>query len=61
MTHKRFQVFPGDSDGKESTRVAGDLGSILVLGRSTGGGQGNPLRILAWRSQNPHGQRSLAD
>ena len=44
MKHKLFQVFPGGSDGKESTRVPGDLGSIPVLGRSTGGGQGNPLQ-----------------
>ena len=32
--------FPGGSDGKES----GDLGSILGLGRSPGGGHGNPLQ-----------------
>ena len=35
--------FPGDSDGKESTCNAGDLGSIPGLGRSPGGGHGNPL------------------
>ena len=44
MKHKLFQVFPGGSDGKESTRVAGDLSLIPVLGRSTAGGQGNPLQ-----------------
>ena len=32
--------FPGGSDGKES----GDLGSILGLGRSPGGGHGNPFQ-----------------
>ena len=32
------------SDSKESTCNAGNLGSILGLGRSPGGGQGNPLQ-----------------
>ena len=36
--------FPGGSDGKESTYNAGDLGLILGLGRSPGGGHGNPLQ-----------------
>ena len=36
--------FPGGSDGKESTCSAGDLGSILGLGRSPGEGNGNPLQ-----------------
>ena len=35
--------FPGGSDGKESAWNAGDLGSIPGLGRSPGGGHGNPL------------------
>ena len=35
--------FPGGSDGKESTCNAGDLGSIPEVGRSLGGGHGNPL------------------
>ena len=34
--------FPGGSDGKESTCNVGDLGSIPGLGRSPGGGHGNP-------------------
>ena len=34
---------PGGSDGKKSTCSAGDLGSIPGLGRSLGGGHGNPL------------------
>ena len=34
--------FPGGSDGKESTCNAGDLGSIPVLGKSPGGGNGHP-------------------
>ena len=28
--------------------AAGDIGSILGLGRSPGGGHSNPLNILAW-------------
>ena len=36
------QGFPGGSDGKEPTWHAGDLGSISGLGRSPGGGNGNP-------------------
>ena len=35
--------FPGDSDGKESTCNAGDLGLIPVLGRSPGEGNGFPV------------------
>ena len=37
-------VFPGGSDGKESACKAGDLGSTPGLGRSPGGGHGNPLQ-----------------
>ena len=36
--------FPCSSDGKESTRNAGDLGSIPGSGRSPGGGHGNQLQ-----------------
>ena len=36
--------FPGGSDGKESSCNAGDLGSILRLGRSLGKGKGYPLQ-----------------
>ena len=36
--------FPGSSDSKESACSAGDLGSIRGLGRSPGGGHGNPLQ-----------------
>ena len=35
-----------------------DLGSIPGLGRSPGGGHGNPLQYSCL--ENPHGQRSLA-
>ena len=46
--------FPGGLDGKESACNEGDLGSILGLGRSPGGGHGNPLQYLCL--ENPHGQ-----
>ena len=36
--------FLGDSDGKESARNAGDLGSIPVSGRSPGEQNGTPLQ-----------------
>jgi len=49
--------FPGGSGGKESTCNVGDLGLILGLGRSPGGGHGNPLQYACL--ENPHGQRSL--
>ena len=41
---QREKGFPGGSDGKESTCGARDLGSIPGLGRSPGGGHGNPLQ-----------------
>ena len=44
-----YMGFLGASDGKESACNAGDLGLIPGLGRSPGGGHGNPLSILAWR------------
>ena len=49
--------FSGGSDGKESTCSVGDLSSTPGLGRSPGGGQGNPLQYSCL--ENPHGQRSL--
>ena len=51
--------FPGVSDGKESSCSVGDLSSILGLGRSPGGGHGNPFQYSC--RKNPHGQRHLAD
>ena len=50
--------FPGGSDGKGSACNAGDLGLIPRLGRSPGGGHGNPLQHSCL--ENPHGQRSPA-
>ena len=36
--------FPGGSDGKKSACNAGGLGLIPGLGRSPGGGHGNPFQ-----------------
>ena len=47
----------GGSDGKESACNSEDLGSIPGLGRSPGGGHGNPLQYSCL--ENPQGQRSL--
>ena len=49
-----FLGFPVDSDIKESACFVGDMGSISGLGRSPGGGHGNPLQYSCLR--NPHGQ-----
>ena len=50
--------FPSGSDGKESACIAGDPGSIPGVGRSPGGGHGNPLQYSCL--ENPHGQTILA-
>ena len=50
--------FPGGSDSKAYACNTGDLGSIPGLGRSPGGGHGNPLQYSCL--ENPHGQKSLA-
>ena len=50
-----FMGFPDGSDGKESACNAGDLGSILGLGRSPEGGHGKPLQYSCL--ENPQGQR----
>jgi len=52
-----FLGFPGGSDDKESACNV-DLGLILALERSPGGGYGNPLQCSCL--ENPHGQRRLA-
>ena len=46
---RRENFFPGDSDSKESACNVGHLGSIPGLGRSPGGGLGNPLQY-SWSS-----------
>ena len=69
MIHLRFnkkknwpQIAFADSppswlDSKESACDTGNLGSIPGLGKSPGGGHGNPLQYSCL--ENPHGQRSL--
>ena len=52
-----FLGFSGDSVNKESACIVGDLGSIPGLGRSPGGGHGNPLQYSYL--ENPHGKRNL--
>ena len=42
MLHLWGVVFPGGSDGKESTSNVGNLRSTPALGRSRGGGNGYP-------------------
>ena len=42
--HRYLLEFPGSSDGKESTCNVDDLELIPGLGRSPGGGHGNPLQ-----------------
>ena len=44
--------------GKESACNAGDVGSIFGLGRSSEGGNGNPLQYSC--QEKFQGQRSLA-
>ena len=50
--------FPGDPDSKESACNVGNLDSMPGLGRSLGGGHGNPLQYSYL--EKPHGQMSLA-
>ena len=58
MSRINSQGFPGGSHGKEAACNVEDLGSIPGLGRSPGGGYGNPLEYSCLGK--PHGQRSLA-
>ena len=53
-----FFSFPGGSESKEAACSVGDLGSIPGLGRSPGGGHGNPLQYSGL--ENPPGLKSLA-
>ena len=50
--------FSRGSHGKESICNTEDLGLIPGLGRSPGGGHGNPRQYFCL--ENPHGQRNLA-
>ena len=55
--HHHTMGFPGGSDGKESACNAGDLGLIPRLGRSPGGGHGNPFQYNCL--ENPYRQKNL--
>ena len=59
IEHVSFLGFLAGSDSKESAYDTGDLGSAPWLGRSPGGGHGNPLQCFclenpmdrgAWRA-----------
>ena len=47
--------FPAGPDGKESSCSAGDLGSIPGLGRSPGGGHGDPLQYSCLETPRDRG------
>ena len=53
-----FKGFPGGLYGEEPAYIAGDPSSIPGLGRSPGGGNGNPLQDSCL--EKSLGQRSLA-
>ena len=53
-----FDLRPCGSDGKASAYNAGDLGSVLLSGRSPGEGNDNPLQYSCL--ENPVEPRSLA-
>ena len=55
----RCAGFPGGSDGKESTCIIGDLGSILGSGRSPEEGNGNPLQYSCLENPMDRGARGL--
>ena len=46
---------PGGSDSQESAYNAGDLGLIPGLGRSSGGGHGNPLQYSCLENPKDRG------
>ena len=50
-----FLGFPGGSDDKGSACHAGDLASVPGLGRSLGGGHGNPLQNSCLESPRDRG------
>ena len=50
-----FLGFPGGSDGEESTRNIGDLGSIPELGRSSGEGHCNILQYSCLENPKDRG------
>ena len=54
--------FPGSSDGKESAYDVGDLDLIPELGKSPGGGHGNPFQYSCLENpmtEEPGGLQSI--
>ena len=54
--------FPGNSNGKETACKAGDLASILGLGRFPGEANGNPLQCSSLGNpmvRGPDGRQSM--
>ena len=56
----RALTSPGGSSGKESTANVGDTGSIPGLGRSPGGGNGNPLQCSCLEELMDRGAQQAA-
>jgi len=50
-------TFPGGSDSKASAYNAGESGSIIGSGKSSGEGNGSPLQYSCL--EKSHGQRSM--
>ena len=60
--HGKKVGFPGGSVSKESVCRAGNLGSIIGLGRSLEKGMATHFSILAWRipwTEEPGGLQSM--
>ena len=55
-----FLGFPCGSAGKESACNAGDLGSILGLGRSSGEGKGYSLQYSVLENSRDYSVRGVA-
>ena len=60
ISHSHWLLgFPGGSGGEESACNAGDLDSIPGLGRSSGGGHGNPLQYSCLENPMDRGAGGL--
>ena len=55
-----YLSFPGGTSGKESACQAEDSGSIPGLGRSPGGGHGNPLQYSCLKNPMDRGAWQVA-
>ena len=62
LTTYHLLDFPGGSDGKESTWIVGDPGSMSELERFPGEGKGNPLQFSCLRvlwTEEPGGLQDM--